>query len=356
MANKYSNLKIFHYQEKLDSLSKDKEEIKAPIHIRIKPTNVCNHDCWYCAYKSSNLQLGQDMVEKDFIPRKKMLEIIEDCSEMGVEAITFSGGGEPFNYRFFTDTIKKVIESKIAFASLTNGSKLKGKIAELFAYNASWIRISIDAHDDESYAESRGVKIGEFSKIIKNMKDFSSLNGKCALGVSYIVDDKNYKYIYDMVKLIKSTGANNIKISPCVISDIAKENDDYHIRIYDKVQEQILKAKSGFEDKDFEIYNSYHLFGEEIEKTYDWCPYMQILPVIGADLNIYPCQDKAYNLSNGLVGTIKDKSFKEFWFSDKNNFFKINPSCDCKHRCVADEKNKMILDYLGVDKNHQSFV
>ena len=96
MSSKYSTLKIFHYQEKLDNLTLDTQEIKPPLHIRIKPTNVCNHNCWYCAYKVDYLQLGQDMVERDFIAEDKMMEIIDDCAEMGVKAITFSGGGEPF--------------------------------------------------------------------------------------------------------------------------------------------------------------------------------------------------------------------------------------------------------------------
>jgi MoaA/NifB/PqqE/SkfB family radical SAM enzyme len=218
------------------------------------------------------------------------------------------------------------------------------------------LRISIDGYDDESYAKARDVKVGEFSKIIQNMKDFSALDGKCALGVSFIVDSKNYLHTYEFVKLIKSTGASSIKISPCVVSNHSKENDDYHKPLFEEMQKQIKKAKKDFEDAGFEIYDSYHLFGDEIDKSYNWCPFMQILPVIGADLNIYPCQDKAYNLDNGLVGSIKDKSFKEFWFEDKDKYFKINPSRDCKNRCVADGKNKMILDYLDADSKHLGFV
>jgi len=356
MASKYSNLKIFHYQEKLDTLSRDVSEIKATIHIRIKPTNVCNHNCWYCAYKVDYLQLGQDMVERDYIPQVKMMEILQDCHDMGVKAITFSGGGEPFTYRYFNQTIKKLIEYGISFASLTNGSKLNGEIAELFAQHATWLRVSIDGWDDESYAKARDVKVGEFSKIIQNMKNFSALGGRCALGVSFIVDNKNYTHTYEFVKLIKESGASSIKISSCVVSNHSKENDAYHKALFDVMQEQIKRAKADLEDSSFEIYDSYHLFGDEMDKKYEWCPFMQVLPVIGADLNIYPCQDKAYNLDNGLVGTIKDKSFKDFWFNDKEKFFKINPSCDCQNRCVADEKNKMILDYLNVDSEHLGFV
>ena len=356
MAKKYSNLKIFHYQKKLDTLTQERDEIQPPIHIRIKPTNVCNHNCWYCAYKSDNLQLGQDMVERDFIPLQKMMEILDDCKSMGVQAITFSGGGEPFTYRYFTQTIKKLIEYEIPFASLTNGSRLSGEIAELFAHHATWLRISMDGWDDLSYAKARDVKVGEFSKIIQNIRDFSSLGGSCALGVSFIIDNTNYQHIYQFVKLMKDAGAKSVKLSPCVISNDAQVNDAYHLKIIDEVQKQIADAKGEFEDGSFEIYDAYHLFDEETDKSYTWCPYMQILPVIGADLNIYPCQDKAYNLDEGLVGSIQECSLKEFWFDGKEKFYKIDPSCHCKHRCVADAKNRMILDYLELNNEHLSFV
>ena len=95
---------------------------------------------------------------------------------------------------------------------------------------------------------------------------------------------------------------------------------------------------------------------DKFKKTYSWCPFLQILPVIGADLNIYPCQDKAYNLDEGLIGSIKEQSFKDFWFSDKKKFLKINPSVHCNHHCVANAKNKLILDYLNVDNEHLGFV
>jgi 2-iminoacetate synthase ThiH len=75
-------MKVFHFKEKVDSLPRDVDRILPPLHIRIKPTNVCNHNCGYCAYRVDNLQLGKDMVTKNQIPREKMLEIIDDIVEM----------------------------------------------------------------------------------------------------------------------------------------------------------------------------------------------------------------------------------------------------------------------------------
>lgn len=349
-------MKIFHFKEKIDSLPRSADTILAPIQIRIKPTNICNHKCFYCAYKADNLQLGKDMVSKDFIPKDKMLEIVDDIIAMGVKTVTFSGGGEPFCYPYLLDAVKKLSESPVNFASLTNGALLKGQLAEIFAHQGSWLRVSIDGWDDKSYTYYRGVPEGEFTKIMNNMSAFKKLGGGCFLGVSLVVDQKNANYIYQTIVKLKDVGVDSVKVSPCIVSNEGKENNLYHGQVFNKVKEQVLKAIADLADDSFEIFDAYHELDEKFNKGYDWCPYLQILPVIGADCNVYPCQDKAYNLEQGLIGSIKNMKFKDFWFSDKNKFFKIDPSVVCNHHCVANAKNRLLLEYLNVDKEHLGFV
>ena len=352
----YTGLKIFHFKDKIDSLPRNIDKIMPPVHIRIKPTNVCNHNCYYCAYRAENLQLGKDMVKNDFIPKEKMMEIIEDIIEIGVKAVTFSGGGDPFCYPYLAETVKKLTMSPVKFASLTNGSKVEGEIAEIFAYNATWLRISIDGWDNKSYSSYRKVSNEEFTKVMNNIKQFKKLEGKCYLGISLIVDKNNVTQIYDFIKRLKDTGVDSVKVSPCIVSNNGNENNEYHKPFYCEAKGLINKAKNDFEDDGFEIFDSYHELDTKFKKDYTWCPFLQILPVIGADSNIYSCQDKAYNVDAGLLGSISDQRFKNFWFSDKNNFFKINPSRDCDHHCIANRKNVLVLEYLNADKEHLSYV
>ncbi len=356
MGSLYTKYKVFHFKEKVDSLPKEVAGILAPPHIRIKPTNVCNHRCSYCAYLDAGLQLGQDMVVKDFIPRLKMLEIVDDLIEMGVKAVTFSGGGEPFCYPYLLETVKKLSQSPIKFASLTNGSRLTGEVAEVFAHHATWLRVSMDGWDDASYTKYRGVGDGEFTRIIGNIDAFKKLGGKCYLGISIIIDRGNADHFLELMRVLKDRGVDSIKLSPCIVSNSGKESNLYHAPIFKRVKEDIDRAKKDLADDHLEIFDSYHEQLDTFKKNYDWCPFMQLLPVIGADLNIYPCHDKAYNLAEGLLGSIKEQRFKDFWFSDKNNFFKINPSVHCNHHCVAHERNKVILDYLDVDREHLAFL
>lgn len=356
MAHKYSKVKIFHYPEKLASLPQSVEKILPPLHIRIKPTNFCAHNCYYCSYRSSEQQLGKDMNAKDIIPKEKMLQIVDDISEMGVKAVTFSGGGDPFYYPHLLPVAKKLAQTNVKFAAITNGARLSGELAEIFAANATWLRISIDGWDDRSYAEYRGIKEGEFSKLIKNMASFKQMSGKCYLGAVIIVDQKNAEHLLTLIRELKTTGVDSVKISPCIVSNDGKSNNEYHRPIYNVAKELTQQAIDECADDNFEIFDTYHLLDEKFYKPYTWCPYEQILPVIGADMNVYTCHDKAYNLECGLIGSIKNISFKDFWQNDKEKFFKINPSVDCNHHCVVNAINTLLLDYLDGDPKHREFV
>ncbi len=352
----YTKMKIFRFKDKIDSLPQTADKIMSPIHMRIKPTNICAHNCWYCAYRADNLQLGKDMKKKDHISKEKMMEIINDVVDMGVKAITFSGGGDPFYYPYLLETVKKLSQTSIKFAALTNGAKLQGELAEIFAHYGTWLRISMDGWDDESYSFYRRVPKGEFTKVITNIENFEKLSGKCYSGVCLIVDKNNASHIYELIERLKNIGVDSVKVSPCIVSNDGTENNKYHQPIFEKVKEQVKKAVVDLATDKFEVFDAYHELDKKFKKDYTWCPYLQILPVIGADLNIYSCHDKAYNLDEGLIGCIKNQRFKDFWFSDKSKFFKINPSVHCNHHCVVNAQNKLILDYLNADKEHLGFV
>jgi MoaA/NifB/PqqE/SkfB family radical SAM enzyme len=302
------------------------------------------------------MQLGRDMNVRDRIPLAKMLEIIDDITEMGVEAVTFSGGGDPFCYPHLLDAAKRLSRGGVRFASLTNGSLLSGEIAEFFAHHATWLRVSMDGWDDDSYRSYRDCADGEYSRIMQNMMDFKSSGGRCYLGVSLIIDRGNAFHVFRSIEKMKSIGVDSVKVAPCVVSNSGAENNLYHKEIFPLVKEQTQRALTDLADDRFEVFDSYHQLDDRFSKDYTWCPYLQVLPIIGADLNVYSCQDKAYNLDEGLLGSIKEIGFKDFWFSGKEKFFTINPQSVCNHHCVANAKNRMLLEYLGADREHLGFV
>lgn len=351
--NKYSDLKFLGFPKTLDALKKNK--IIAPIHIRIKPTNICNHDCWYCAYHASGLQLGDQMTYRDVIPFNKLNEIAGDIVDMGVSSVTFSGGGEPLLYKRLPEIIEKLYKGGVKIATLTNGSNLKGRMAEAFQKHGTWVRVSLDGYDDESYSKARGVKVGEFTKLLDNMRNFKLSKTKCILGCSFIVGKDNYKHIFSICKKLKEVGVDHVKVSGAVVGNSPEENNLYHTKIKDAVSEQIQKAKE-ISDGNFKIVNHYHDLESRFEKKYTTCPYILYRPVIGADSCVYTCQDKAYT-DSGKLGSIENISFRDFWFSKENldKVHGLNPSKSCIHHCISHSKNVIINEYLSIDTEHAAF-
>ncbi len=359
MANVYTGSKIFHFHDKLRDMEAGR--LTPPLHVRCKPTNRCNHACAYCCYRSEDLFLSERMNERDEIPRDKMAEIAADLVAMNVRAVTFTGGGEPLLYPHIAATVRTLADGGVKVAMLSNGGLLQGEVAQLLARRAVWVRVSMDAADPALYARSRRVSEREFARVCDNLAAFAAIPGRtCTLGINLIVTRDNATQVLGFLELAKSLRADHVKVSAAVVATTPRENDEYLAPIYDTVKSQIAHGMAKLADDHFDVIDKFHLAGsdaEGFERSYDWCPFAQCLTVIAADQNVYTCQDKAYT-SAGLLGSIRGRSFREFWGSDEHRrrLAELHPSQHCRHHCVAHGKNLMLLDYFSADQEHLDFV
>ncbi len=181
-ATPYSNLKIFAHAEALKRIEND--ERIAPIYIRIKPTNYCNHKCYYCSYADSALGLRDSVNKQDQIPWEKMQEIISDMGDMGVKAVTFSGGGEPLVYPYIVQAMRGMLDKGIDLSIITNGQLLKDEKAEILTH-AKWVRVSFDSANAETYSRTRNIPKTAFDETCSNIEHFAGIKGNdCELGIN----------------------------------------------------------------------------------------------------------------------------------------------------------------------------
>jgi MoaA/NifB/PqqE/SkfB family radical SAM enzyme len=340
--NKYSNYKIAWFPEKLQSFKAGR--ITAPIFVRIKPTNRCNHDCPTCIYEPSFIGMHSSMSRNDELSEEKLFEVIRDLHEMEVKAVLWSGGGEPLMHPYILNAFKKTREYGMQQALVTNGHKLKDKIIEEVA-NFDWIRVSFDYYNKESFIKVRKASESGFDKILKNSKEFAKQkNPNCDFGSNFIVSKENYMYMFEMASMLKDIGFENIRFCPLWITNLV----EYHSRIKSDVLTQINKCRERLEDDNFKVYDSYNTDPSFQYSSYKKCYVMQTVPVIAADYNVYACHNKAYD-HRGLIGSIKDQSFKELWFSEdaKERFETLNPLTACNgHQCSSNKRNILITDIM----------
>jgi MoaA/NifB/PqqE/SkfB family radical SAM enzyme len=352
----YGSLKILWHQDKLKSLLE--ETVTAPVYVRIKPTNQCNHSCFYCSYDPEfEYILSERFKRTDKIPKEKMMEILSDFKDMGVKAVTYSGGGEPLVYPHIVETMRKTLENNIDLSIITNGQLLNGERADVLT-QAKWVRVSLDSHNPELFSETRRVPETLFHELIDNLADFAKRkNSDCEFGINFVIHKKNADKIYEAAEFFRNLGMNHLKTTPLYVPEGFAE---YHSSIKENVIEQIKKAQQKFEGEDFSVYDTYEkdVIGKEIhQRMHSRCYIMQIIPVIGADSSVYFCHDKTYT-DKGMLGSLTDKSFKELWFSEEANkkFKSLNPRIDCPEKCTYVARNDLINSVLDCYGDHINFI
>ena len=357
MANAYSSLKIFHHKSALDAI--EKGERKAPFYIRLKPTNLCNHHCAYCTYGSGNTEQKTEnrnaINHQDSIPWEKMQEIIQDMGDMGVKALTFSGGGEPLTYSHILDAVQLMKQNHIELSLISNGQLLQGEIAEAF-YSAKWIRISFDSPVEAEYMKLRNVSARAFQTVVENIRSFAQHKDKdCVLGINFVISKANAAHVYEAAKFLRDLGVDNVKFAAVV-----DNQPHYHEEIKDSVIQQIHQAQSELNSDSFRIINNYE--NDWMDKnftvqSFPTCYTCRLVTVIAADQRVYYCHTRAYD-SEAILGDLHHQSFKDMWFSDETTrkLADLKPQEDCKNFCVYEERNQLIQAYFDVDLRHVNFI
>ena len=352
IKDEYSPYKIIHHRDKIDNFKNNIQN--NPLQVQIIPTNVCCQACSFCAYRLKNYLSNEQFNDKNTLSYDKIIETIDCLKEMNVNAIQYTGGGEPLCHPDIYDIFKYTFNNNIELALVSNGMLLTEKMCDLLG-DSSWIRISMDSCTSEMYSKLRNVSVDKFNKTISNIVNLVRYKRKNIIGIGFVVEKENYKQIYQAAKLFKCIGVDNFRISAA----FTPEGYNYFDSFKDEAKELANKAQQ-LSDDNFTVFN---LFNDRIKdnfegvQNYDKCYIKDLLTYIGADYNVYTCCTLAYN-KKGLIGNIKDKSFKDLWESnEKTKFFNNhNPKCICKHPCMYSNKNEFISYAVNKEAKHINFI
>ena len=364
--------KILCHLDKVEKLLNNKNP--SPITIEIDPSNACNHSCPFCI--SGHLHLskykGTDLFNRTMLKKDVFKNLIEDLITMDIEAINWTGGGEPTMNPALGEMISLINEkSNIQMGMFSNGTMLERfNLFETLVNCLSWIRISMDAGKASSYDNLRVTnKSTNFETVVNNILKLievkKKLNSKITIGVGFVVTKDNYEEILDFANLFKDKDVDYCQFKPEIIQI---ERDE----TIDKSKEQIssdfwLKEVLVLLDRAKEILgNKYECNAYKIDdliidvknygRNYKQCLGSQLQPCVGADGNIYVCTNhrghKKYS-----YGSLYEKSFKDIWNDVKtkseimhqiNNVEKFS---NCTHLCKPHESNKILYQIKSNKEN-----
>lgn len=351
--NAYSHLKAFRHPDVLEGIRQGKPT-RLP-HVELVLADLCQQSCKFCAYRLEGYASNQLFDDKRMMSTDKALEIIQDCAEIGVQAIQFTGGGEPTLHKGFARCIQQVLDLGMTFSLVSNGVRITPGLAATIV-KGSWVRISLDAATEETYCKIRRVHKSHWQdacaavKYLRNARDFYGTS--CVIGVGFVVTPDNWREVHAAAQLARYLGADNFRISAQFSPEDEKLFEGFHAEAA-----ELCRQAEGLSDAGFTVYNRFadRLDDLRAKSPEDaLCGYQFFTTYIGADLNVYRCCGYAYN-SRGLVGSLKEQRFKDFWLSQERFANQINFDGRGCERCQFRRQNAAIA-YAVEPQMHEAFV
>ena len=347
----YSANKALHHKEQMEALRRGDQPY--PVHVEIIISDYCNHDCGFCAYRMSGytsnelfqIEEGQSRKARNpkrMLSKEKVFEVLDDCKEMGVKAIQFTGGGEPTIHPDFVDIVNRAQSLGFDTALVTNGNMLVDPAHRKVIRNMVWVRVSIDAATADHYSEERGVGLGAWVRLEKGVrllaKDLECIPegySKPVLGAGFVTTPRNWQQMHAAAKLYKEWGFGNVRLGLMFNPD----NSDPYEEIRYRMNYLALKTWEDFDDKGFKVINRVSEKLGELDHgnpDFEFCSYQHFTTYIGGDLNVYRCCVYAYN-HHGVVGSLQNQGFKALWDSEaKKDDMGLFNARDCE-RCQFTE-------------------
>jgi len=335
-----------------------------PVHVQVILSDLCNQSCGFCAYRDPSYSSSQRFFEikpsgaalrrdtnhpeRNYNPNRmidydKAIEVLDSCKALGVEAIQFTGGGEPTVHPEWAGILAYAQALGLKTALVTNGVLIGRANSERvrIASECDWVRVSIDAATEETYGAIRNVPASHFRFAWRAVNLLREYRRDLVVGVGFVVTPQNWQEIYAAAELARDMGADNIRIGAQFSAQEEKLFAPFHVEAA-----AMAKRAEGLTTKSFTVFNR---FSEKLDDLrskrpdYDVCGYQHFTTYIGADLNVYRCCVTAYN-DAGLLGSIKDQSFETLWMSQRRvDAMKTFSAKSCE-RCQFNAQNR-VLDY-----------
>jgi MoaA/NifB/PqqE/SkfB family radical SAM enzyme len=333
-----------------------------PKQVQMVISDLCNQDCHFCAYRQSGYTSNELFVGDSelstighnnphrFMPNDRAITLLDEIKRAGVLSVQFTGGGEPTAHPDHEKFFIHALDLGLRCSLVSNGVRWGGLLTHEILPRFDWVRVSIDASDQESYTKTRRCSKRHWSRVWANIRDLEEglkeKKSHTTLGLGFVVTPESYKDILKFAEMAKYSGAHNVRFTAM----FSKKEELPFLDIYDEIVTLIQRAKL-LASEDFQVYDNFGSRFADLKQhspDYKTCSYQHYTTYIGGDLRAYRCCVYAYNM-RGLIdgGNLEDNKFDEFWNSkERKDDMAAFDATGCE-RCQFNQKNRSLLYVMG---------
>jgi len=298
-----------------------------PYTLDINPTDRCNLKCIHC------WQRAFKKIDSDYeLPDYKLIEVVKEAIDLGVEEFEITGGGEPLMRKELVLKIMEIIKSNKKFGNITTNGILFNSDDARKIVKIGWDRVtfSLDGPDAKTNDIIRGKGIFEKTTKSINLINRTKRKMKSKLPIikfNVVINRKNYDKVEKMIELAKKVNCSVVHFDSLTVhSEIGRK-----LRLTKKQETEFEKnakaAKkmaekfgictdvglltSGFLEKSNEMENILEKESDSKDFASLVCyePWWHL--VIKTNGSVQPCC-----LYDEKQENVKNKSLGEIWFGE----------------------------------------
>ena len=353
-TDNFSTAKLIAYPEVLVA-SRSSEPMR-PINLEINPVNICNQSCTWCTY-------GYLHERRERLEAEQIIGLLDDAKAMGVQSVTWTGGGEPTVYRDLDRVVAHAASLGFKQGINTNGTRVSEALLDLLVGHFSYVRFSIDAGSPDVYARTHRVKPEDLGPVLANVKRITAARdaagSSLVVGYSFLVDESNIDDVVEGAHRAREAGVDYLQLKPIVHYARSNEQFAHESELRGQLDAALPAVVEALGDA-VQLRFLNHKFTDLAEqdsaygRTYDVCRGNELLATVGADGSVDVCC--AYKgEADWSFGNLHDERFQAIWDGAQRRrvLAKIDVH-QCPPLCKAHELNK-IVHFVNRFDAHKEF-
>lgn len=329
----------------------------APVTVEWDLSNRCVLGCQDChfahthvkgpwASKPRLLPMAYDGTG-DLADTRVVGRALDQLSHAGVQGIVWSGGGEPTTHPDWQAIVRLAHQMGFQQGMYTLGGLLTKPSARLLAINTTWVVVSLDAADRETYAAEKGVPVDRFDAACNGVRWLAE-TGCATIGVSFLLHGGNWFNAPDMLSLARSLGATYTTFRPAIRTSPETPSRTTDDRSWvDAAYLSLLRLN---QQADVEVDPSRFLAYRDWKgHGYTDCTGVRLNTTITPDGRVWICPQRR---GVTCLGDLRTESFQELWARHPGSFA---VDAGCRVMCRLHPVNET-LAALEAPRVHEAFV
>lgn len=334
-------------------------EKPAPVTIEWDLSNRCPLGCQSChfAYTHSRgpwvhrarvLPMAYSSLG-DLADATLVCNALFDAREMGVKSIVWSGGGEPTAHPAWMQIVEFAASLGFEQGMYTMGGLLTESSAAHLAQHASWVVVSLDTMDAQTYAAEKGVPPSRFDAACRGAKYLAAREG-ATVGISFLLHANNWTRATAMLELARSLGADYATFRPAIETSPDRPAVCDVDRSWVTSAEELLEALA--EEPDVEIDpDRFRAYRDWIAHGYPACYGIRLVTTISPDGRVWICPNRR-GMAESCLGDLRTESLRAIWNRHPGQWTDFR---SCRVMCRLHPVNQTLF-VMEAPRMHAAFV